>query len=245
MGRRVDGRTRADQVRDQIVALIRDRGFVEGTKLPTEPELVEMFGVGRSSVRAAMQSLVGIGMVEMRPGRGAFVCRLSLNEVVRMVGAAIKLEYAAAHQLHEARAMIEVTAARLAAKRRTDDDLARMRTAIDQYRDAWQADDLDGMVNSDLSFHAAVIKATRNEVMDIMLASISGLLHEQRRQYALAELDARGAVVIAGHIAIYTAIEHGDPAEAQHQAREHMRSISAQIDSISAHENATPWPEVP
>jgi hypothetical protein len=46
------------------------------------PQLVELFGVGRSSVRAAVQSLIGLGLVEMRPGRGAYVRRPSLDDVV-------------------------------------------------------------------------------------------------------------------------------------------------------------------
>src|SRR5687767_4941999 len=81
----IDVRTRADQVRDAIIALIRDGELKEGDKLPTEPQLVEMFGVGRSSVRAAVQSLIGLGIVDMRPGRGAYVRRPSLDDVVRMV----------------------------------------------------------------------------------------------------------------------------------------------------------------
>jgi DNA-binding FadR family transcriptional regulator len=171
-------------------------------------------------------------LVELRPGRGAYVARLSLNDVVRMVGAGFHLEYAAAHQLHEARTMIETTAARLAAKRRTADDLQRMRIAVERYGEAWRADDLDAMINADLGFHAAVIRATGNDVMESILASIAGLLLEQRRQYAMALLDSRGDVVVAGHLAIMNAIAAGDPAEAEQQARLHMSAVSAQIDAL-------------
>ncbi|HET8524056.1 MAG TPA: GntR family transcriptional regulator, partial [Thermomicrobiales bacterium] len=67
----VDARKRADQVRDKIVEMIREGYLQEGEKLPTEPQLSEMFGVGRSSVREAVQALIGLGVVEMRSGRGA------------------------------------------------------------------------------------------------------------------------------------------------------------------------------
>src|SRR4051812_20746668 len=97
----IDTRKRADQVRDKLVQMIREGELHEGEKLPSEPQLSAMFGVGRSSVREAVQSLIGLGVIEMRPGRGAYVRRLSLEDLVRMIDGAIRLEYGAALQLHE------------------------------------------------------------------------------------------------------------------------------------------------
>ena len=57
----VDSRKRADQVREGITAMIRAGQLQDGDKLPTETQLAAMFGVGRSSVRGAVQSLVGLG----------------------------------------------------------------------------------------------------------------------------------------------------------------------------------------
>ena len=152
----IDARKRAEQVRDSLIALIRDGQLKDGDKLPTEPQLSAMFGVGRSSVREAVQSLVGLGIIEMRPGRGAFVSRVSLNDLVRMVDGAVRLEYSAALQMHEVRAMLEITAARLAATRRTDEDLEQMARAIDAYRQAGPESPNEALVTSDLAFHRAV-----------------------------------------------------------------------------------------
>src|SRR5262245_56754191 len=108
--RPLDGRKRAHQVRDRIVELVREGQLPENARPPTEPQLVKPFGVGRSSVRAAIQSLIGLGIVEVRPGRGAYVRRPSLDDVARMVDGAIRLDYSTALQLHEAHAIIEITA---------------------------------------------------------------------------------------------------------------------------------------
>ena len=87
----IDARKRADQVRDSLIALIRSGELKDGEKLPTEQQLSAMFGVGRSSIREAVQSLIGLGIIEMRPGRGAYVSRMSLNDLVRMVDGAVRL----------------------------------------------------------------------------------------------------------------------------------------------------------
>jgi GntR family transcriptional repressor for pyruvate dehydrogenase complex len=233
-----DARKRVELVRDKLVALIRDGRLQEGHKLPTEPQLSAMFGVGRSSVREAVQSLIGLGMVEMRPGRGAYVKRLSLNDLVQLIDGAVRLEYGAALQLHEVRAMIEITAARLAAARRTDDDLARMREAIVDYRIADHLSNREGQIDADLAFHRAVVQATHNEVLVKVLESISGLLREHRRQYGYGTEHGpeSRSFVIAEHEGILAAIAEGDPREAAGRTQRHMRIIWELIERLAMKE---------
>jgi GntR family transcriptional repressor for pyruvate dehydrogenase complex len=233
----IDARKRAEQVRDSLIALIRDGQLKDGDKLPTEPQLSAMFGVGRSSVREEVQSLIGLGIIEMRPGRGAFVSRVSLNDLVRMVDGAVKLEYGAALQMHEVRAMLEITAARLAATRRTDDDLKRMAVAIDRYRKAGSETPNEELVTSDLDFHRAVVEAAHNDMMIQLLNSFSGLLREHRRQYAATTEPAMREEVIRGHEAILEAITSGDPRAAAARMQGHMRSIWGQIEQLAIHED--------
>lgn len=229
----IDARKRAEQVRDKLVQMIREGHLHEGEKLPTEPQLSAMFGVGRSSIREAVQSLIGLGVIEMRPGRGAFVRRLSLNDLVRMVDGAVRLEYGAALQLHEVRAMIEITAARLAAIRRTETDLTAMRDAILRYKFAGQGTQPDRLIDADLAFHEAIVTATHNDVLVTVLQSIRGLLREHRRQYGVAGEVAARPLVIAEHEEIYAAIAAADPAQAAMRMQEHMRIIWRQIEELA------------
>jgi DNA-binding FadR family transcriptional regulator len=226
----VDSRKRADQVREGITAMIRAGQLQTGDKLPTETQLAAMFGVGRSSVREAVQSLVGLGIVEMRPGRGAFVSRVSIDDLARMIDGAVQLEFGAALQLHEVRAMIETTAARLAAVRRTEADLAAMRRANDDYANQAEHDPEDLLVEADLRFHRSIVEASHNVILGQVMVSISALLKEHRRQYASARERRFRDIVLTEHQAILDAIASGDPDAATKAVQIHMRDIWLQIE---------------
>lgn len=226
----VDSRKRADQVREGITAMIRAGQLQAGDKLPTETQLATMFGVGRSSVREAVQSLVGFGVVEMRPGRGAFVSRVSVDDLSRMFDGAVQLEFGAALHLHEVRAMIETTAARLAAVRRTDSDLAAMVLANDDYANQDEHDPEDRLVEADLRFHRSIVAASHNVILVQVMASISALLREHRRQYASARERRFREIVLTEHQSIIDAITSADPEHATTAMQTHMRDIWLQIE---------------
>src|SRR4051812_1729741 len=96
-----------------------------GTKLPGETTLAKSLGVGRSTVREALRSLVGSGLVQPRQGAGVFVIATEPRE-----DWSIRLRQAAVTDIYEVRMLLEVAAARLAAQRRTDDDLAVLGDAL-------------------------------------------------------------------------------------------------------------------
>ncbi len=226
----VDSRKRADQVREGITAMIRAGQLHTGDKVPTETQLAEMFGVGRSSVREAVQSLIGLGIVEMRPGRGAFVSRVSAEDLARLIDGAIQLEFGAALQLHEARAMVETAAARLAAVRRTDADLAAMRAANQEYADHTSPPLVDALIEADLRFHRAIVHASHNVILEQVMQSIRPLLREHRRQYASRREPHMRELVLAEHQAIIEAITVADPAAATAAMQRHMSDIWLQIE---------------
>jgi DNA-binding FadR family transcriptional regulator len=195
-----------------------------------------MFGVGRSSVREAVQALIGLGLVEMRPGRGAYLRRLSLNDLVQMVNGAVQLEYGTALQFHEVRAMIEITASRLSAVRRTDDDLAHMKDALLRYRLADHGNDPHGLIDADLAFHRAIIQSTHNDVLIELLESLSGLLREHRRQFGVAHELKNRPLVITDHESILAAVTGGTPDDAARIMQSHMHRIWEQIEHLAKRE---------
>jgi GntR family transcriptional regulator, transcriptional repressor for pyruvate dehydrogenase complex len=231
---RIESRKRADQVRDRLIELIRSGRYQVGDQLPTETQLMATFGVGRSSVRAAVQSLVGLGIVELRPGRGTYVRRLSVDDLVNIVHGAFRLDFGSALHLHEVRAMIETASARLAAKRRVDDDLERMRQCVQDYAVAHAAGAFEQAIEADLAFHRAMIAAAGNPVLLSVLDSIAGVLKEHRREYGAPE-DARARTrVIIEHDAILEAVEAGDARLAERRVAHHMRMIWDQIENVSS-----------
>jgi GntR family transcriptional repressor for pyruvate dehydrogenase complex len=241
---RIDRRKRADQVRDGIVELLRAGNFEAGDRLPTEHQLMEMFGVGRSSVRAAIQSLVGLGVIELRPGIGTFVRPLSLEDVMGLVQGAVRLDYSAALHLHEVRAMIETTAARLAAKRRTESDLDEMQQQIDRYQSEIVAANLESSIEADLRFHRALVAAAKNPVLVSLLDSISDVLRDHRRRYGSPQYRADLTTVTTEHRAIYAAIASGDLEQSVLRVGRHMRIIWNQIEAITTNRDGRAVAEV-
>jgi GntR family transcriptional repressor for pyruvate dehydrogenase complex len=234
---RLDSRKRADQVRERIVELLRSGDFSAGDRLPTEQQLMAMFGVGRSSVRAAIQSLVGLGIIELRPGIGTFVRPLSIEDVLGLVQGAVRLDYSVALNVHEVRAMIETTAARLAAERRTEADLEEMRRQIARYDLELEAGSHEGSIEADMRFHQAVVAAAKNPVLSSLLDSISEVLREHRRRYGPPNDRADLQMVTPEHLAIYDAIEAGNVEESVFRVGRHMRIIWNQIEGIATRRN--------
>jgi len=156
-------RSLAQQVMEDLSAKIRKGLYQPGEKLPTEPEVMAEQGVSRTVVREAMSRLQAAGLVETRHGVGTFVLQFpspalplldfktvaSIREVLAMI---------------ELRVSLETEAAGLAALRRTDDHLARMRRALDEFeRDVKQG---RSAVEADFQFHLQIALATGNQYFE-------------------------------------------------------------------------------
>ncbi|WP_182111664.1 MULTISPECIES: FadR/GntR family transcriptional regulator [unclassified Actinotalea] len=148
-----------------------------GSRIPAEPELTELIGVGRNTVREAVQSLVHAGMLERRQGSGTYV--LSNSEL----GNAMGRQIAGAHQrdVLEVRRSLEVEAARLAALRRTDEQVAELRALRDSRREAFESGELDRMVEADLALHRTIAVASHNPVLLALYENLQDAIGENIR----------------------------------------------------------------
>ena len=150
---------------DQAVSRLRQQitsgAWSVGMRIPAEPELAELIGVGRNTVREAVQSLVHAGMLERRQGSGTYV--LADSEL----GNAMGREIAGAHQrdVLEVRRSLEVESARLAAVRRTPDQVEALRRLRDTRADAYALGQMDQMVAADLALHRTIAQAAHNPVL--------------------------------------------------------------------------------
>jgi DNA-binding FadR family transcriptional regulator len=146
-----------EQVREQIVA----GTWPIGGRIPTEAELAQLTGTSRNTVREAVQSLVHAGLLERRQGSGTYV--LAASELAGAVGRRI----AGAHQHHvlEVRRALEAGAARLAAQRRTPEDVARMRELLAARNAAAERGDLAEVAANDFALHRAIGEAAHNPVL--------------------------------------------------------------------------------
>ncbi|MBT2206922.1 FadR/GntR family transcriptional regulator [Actinomadura sp. NEAU-AAG7] len=190
-----------DQVIDQLRSEITGGTWPLGAKIPAEPVLSETLGVGRNTVREAVRALTHAGLLESRQGDGTYVRAVSeLSGAVRR-----RLETAELVEILEVRRGFEVEAARLAAERRTPEDIAAITTALAERNAAWAAGDHAVFVEADLAFHTAVVDATHNRVLTDLYRDFSAAL---RASIGAAGILLEHADVPHGPIA--SAIEAGD-----------------------------------
>ncbi|MBO0775419.1 MAG: FadR family transcriptional regulator [Actinobacteria bacterium] len=211
-----------------------------GARLPAEPELAEQLGVGRSTLREAVRALVHAGLLETRQGSGTYVRSLAADS-----GWEPLLRRAAVLEVYEVREALEVQAARLAALRRTDSDVAALRARLaardharDDARDHARDDARDHarghgpggtrgpgsdsrFVDADLAFHAAVIAAAHNALLTDMFNSFASVLREALAA-VVSDRHLDNLELAPTHDRLVTAIERGDPDAAEQAAREHI-----------------------
>jgi DNA-binding FadR family transcriptional regulator len=195
------------EVITQLEAMISSGEWPVGAKIPPEPELVAGLGVGRNSVREAVRALIHTGLLEARQGDGTYV-RANTG-----LGAALERHTREADALHvlEIRRGLEREAARLAATRRGDDDLAALEAAMAAQRAAAAAQDRDAFVRADVAFHHAVATAAHNPVLADLLDHLGASL-DAAIDVAVEHLTLDSAFAV--HTELAEAVRAGRPEEA-------------------------------
>ncbi|MBR2170911.1 FadR/GntR family transcriptional regulator [Sphingopyxis sp.] len=193
-----------------------------GSRFPTEKEITETFGVSRTVVREAYSRLAARGLLVSRRGSGAYVPDGAQYRAFQVTAEEIG-EIDDVLKLLEMRMGFEAEMADLAARRRTDADLAALRSALDAME---EGSDVDASVAADAAFHAAIARATGNPYFLRFTQFLGVRLVPSRRLYLQGDdpvLHQRYAHTInRDHEAIVVAIEAGDPAAARRAARRHI-----------------------
>ncbi|MBN9547525.1 MAG: FadR family transcriptional regulator [Alphaproteobacteria bacterium] len=140
-----------------------------GMKIPTEAELADRLGVARNTIREAVKALTHTGVLEVRHGSGTFV--RSDNEVDAVF--ARRLLQASKADTADLRRAIELEATRLACARRTDEDLAMLRTALQERADVHAKGSDDDYRDADYRFHRAVVQAAHNELLTELFSCLA------------------------------------------------------------------------
>lgn len=174
-----------------------------GQRIPVEADLVAQFGVGRNTVREALQSLVHAGMLRRQQGRGTFV--ISDSELSGTLER--HLAGGSRHHYLELRLALDRTAASLAAARRSEDDIEVLRDLCDRREEAWEAGDLDHRAGADLALHRAIVATTRNPLYVELYSSMLDVFAVHMRDEDTEDVDAAHR----HHRELVEAIADGDP----------------------------------
>ncbi|MGW1899580.1 FadR/GntR family transcriptional regulator [Streptomyces hirsutus] len=206
---------RRSALSEQVIAALRAQiasgEWPVGSRIPTEPELVEQLGVARNTVREAVRALAHNGLLDIRQGSGTYVVATS------ELAGVMHRRFADADPGHiaELRSTLEASAARLAARRRTEKDLKQLDTLLLRREEAWESGEAESFVAADTTFHLAVVAASHNDVLTALYADLSEVLRDWLRDDVGQELTPRTHM---DHSRLLDAIRAGDAATAAEEA---------------------------
>ena len=145
-----------------------------GSRIPTEAELCAQLHLSRASVREAVRALAHSGLLEPRQGEGTFVTANDASSVALTR----RLASAETRDVLEVRRALDLTAASLAAMRRTDTDLAHLQLTYEHRCDVARSGDVIAFTAADISFHRAVADASHNSLLvDLYSALVDAIAH--------------------------------------------------------------------
>lgn len=218
-------RKRADEIAEHIERAISTGEFKEGTSLPSEKELSERFGVGRPSVRQALFILQQQGLVEITSGARASVTAPSGKFLTGQLASLIR-RMASTGQGHEhmeqTRLLFEAGVAWQAARVATDEDVRRLKAALDA--NAAAIGNTAVFIRTDVAFHYELTVITRNPVFTGVHDALVGWLIDQRT--TTIHMPDADTLSVRDHTAIYEAVAARDPMRAFHEMTSHLRLIS-------------------
>jgi GntR family transcriptional repressor for pyruvate dehydrogenase complex len=231
-----DGRS-TEQVVAFVRSLIERRRVGPGDRLPTERALAVQVGVSRPTVRAGLRALAALGVVQSRHGSGTYIPAgppVLGSEPLSLLAA---LHGFTRDQMYEARRILEVEAAGLAAERATAEQLATMAEEIASLF-ASMADPQRFLVH-DIAFHRTVAEGSANPIVAALVEMVSALYYERRRETAAraADRDLRDAA--EAHRQIYRAIRSHDAPAARLAMHDHL-TTSRQYQAQEPHDPAVP-----
>lgn len=222
----------SDKIVNQLIELITEGKLLPGEKLPSERRLTDLFGVGRSSLREALNTLETLGFIEIKKRKGNYVKNMdgavSLNPLKKI----IQVDHKRIVELYEVRRSIEQSSAREAAENRTEEDLEAMHKALTLFNNA--ADKLVFSWEDEIAFHLSVARASHNFVRLHTLKSIFDFAREflepVLHDYICS--DERLTTVFSQHTSIYEAIRDQDKDLARHLMREHLFGTNKRLSDF-------------
>lgn len=206
----------ADQVITALRAAITSGEWPVGTRIPTEPELVEQLGVARNTVREAVRALAHNGLLDIRQGSGTYVVATS------ELAGVMHRRFADADPRHvaEMRSALETSGARLAALRRTEADLAQLDSLLERRETAWTSGVVEQFVEADASLHLGVMAASHNDVLTAVYADLGEVMRDFLRFDVGGDLRPENHM---DHARLIDAIHAGDPEAAAREAASHTK----------------------
>tara|TARA_R110002096_G_C14548067_1_gene719019 strand:+ start:696 stop:1412 length:717 start_codon:yes stop_codon:yes gene_type:complete len=221
---------RVNKLISQISDLINQKHLQPGDKLPAERILAEKFGVSRRSIGAAILKLESYGILKSMPQSGTFVANIGRVAMNGMVEDILNLGLPNFKSLVETRILLELEAVKLVATRRTEEDLRKIKEALD----AHESKLLSGKdaVQEDLLFHLAIAKVSGNVTINQIMIAITPQIILDFKKYHI-DYDYLDELRIKEHAGIFEAIKNQNPKLAVKRMKKHFKLLYQYCKNIS------------
>lgn len=215
-------------VADRLMEQILQQGLGAGDKLPTEPALMEFFGVSRTVVREAAALLASRGVVEVRPRRGMTVRAPDGSGVTESLHAHLQMSNVSLTQLLQVRLVLETAIVRLAAVQATDADIEALHHNLEHMQEA--GDNRARTIEIDTAFHELLATATHNPFFSLVTKPIIELLRNlyMDKDHYMSLVDD----TFADHQAILSALEKRSANEAEQAMRMHLSRVEHNVRAM-------------
>jgi DNA-binding FadR family transcriptional regulator len=214
-----------EQVADQLRELIMSGDLPPGHRLPNEAALAAQFGVSRPTIREALRELSALSLIRTTKGAngGSFVTVPTADHISEFLGANISLlsqtEHVGLDEFLEARKLLEVPAARLAATRCTETHLEQLRAAIPD-----RPLEREEQFNYNKDFHSKLVEASGNMLLSICAQPVFSVLQTSLKRGTLPRRFHDR--VNDDHRALVASLEAGDEETVAQQMSEHLDYLS-------------------
>ncbi|MBS1249604.1 MAG: HTH-type transcriptional regulator LutR [Chloroflexi bacterium] len=220
--------TLVDNVTAELRRMILEQEIMPGEFLPARKDLAARFGVGLSTIQEGIQALAAVGMLESRPGKGTWVREDTLDMLIHPTTVETRLGELDIQQLYDARLVVEVGLAELAAQNAKPEDIQKIQDALTALEDS-QGDD-EAFIAADLAFHIAVAQAGHNKLLEQFYHLSRKLLEEVIAELIKLPSVKENGIRIQGEIA--RAIQDADVEQARRATLDHMEIIKDLIKKL-------------
>ncbi|MCK5155513.1 MAG: FadR family transcriptional regulator [Spirochaetales bacterium] len=210
--------TLPDSIIEQLMQYIQE-DLKPGDKLPSERRLTGFLGVGRTSLREALRTLEGVGVVEVKAGKGTFVSTDSNKIYRKPLELGVFSNKQSLKELFDARWIIEVGMMTLVAPVITKKELADCITVLEKMK-ALNFEEFGLFLDLDYQFHKILSKASKNGILIEFLNLTRQIINEERLHTAITEKGLKKSVLV--HQAILDALTLGDVKTSVKAMEDHM-----------------------
>lgn len=230
---KIERKSVSDQVFDILKDYIVSGKLTVGEKIPSENELSKMLGVSRPSVKAAVERLRAMGLLEVRVGDGSYVKEFSTDEYIEN-WAGFVMSDKDMSELLEFRGRLELDCLDLAIDRATDEDLEVLRDLSDKLVDAYKHKDYERGAKYDMDFHHKICRCTGNKYFSMMYELTGDLIFKQVQKLArdVYESDA-SKFLFDDHKQIYQAMRDRDKERGRELLTKHILNRDSHLESLT------------